>query len=91
MEKRERRKTMLEADLEDGRAKLKELAEGPYEMYEFSDTLKSVMQDIDDVMEHAFWYEKLLSTKTGEPMRFADEKKPDDTNSLDGCSDKPDE
>ena len=72
-----RRKTVLEADLEESRALLENLSQGPYEMYEFSDTIRRVIQDIDEVMEHAFWQEMVLAEKTGRLMRFEDERKPD--------------
>ena len=70
MEKKERKKTSLEADLEECREILEGLAKGPFEMYEFSDELKFAVQDMDDVLEHAFWYEMLASKKSGKPMSF---------------------
>ena len=47
MEKKERKKTSLEADLEECREILEGLAKGPFEMYEFSDELKFAVQDMD--------------------------------------------
>ncbi len=70
MEKMYRRKTELEAELENARKHLIKLARDDYEMHEFREELELAVQDVEDILEHAFYYMMLVSKISGEPIRY---------------------